>query len=58
MEPINSVDDFLLTLYGDDAPRCRICKRPYSRMEANAGYTTCDHHTGSDDDDDEEGVTP
>lgn len=34
----------LTEMYGGaDAPRCATCRRPYSRQEAAAGMTTCEH---------------
>lgn len=36
-------DDFLEFLYGSDAPRCVVCDRRFSKMEAAAGMTTCEH---------------
>lgn len=28
---------------GKDAPRCAVCRRPYSQQEAAAGMATCEH---------------
>lgn len=30
-------------IYSPDAPRCAACGNPYSKQEADAGMTTCEH---------------
>lgn len=38
-----AAEDVLAGMYGEHAPRCEVCDRPFAPSEARAGYKTCEH---------------